>query len=123
MRLPLPPIRVRRLVVRRLHDFHDDPDEHDDALEDALARLAAYYRVPVPTVRLVDRFEPPRYLGQTHPDGRIDILHPDAHRRLRVHGTAAVWVRTVLHEFCHALLWADAETKAEEYEAAFLRGV
>ena len=41
MRLPLPPVRVRRLVVRRLHDFHDDPDEHDDALEDA----AHFYEV------------------------------------------------------------------------------
>ena len=123
MRLPLPPVRVRRLVVQRLHAFFDDPDEHEHALEDALARLAAYYRVPVPLVRLVDRFDPPRYLGQTHADGRIDLLHPDAHRRLRTHGTAELWVRTVLHEFAHALLWSDAERKALLYEDVFLRSV
>lgn len=105
------PNRKLRLKVVDLLEIAFDTDDFDEVRE-AAKIVKEYYRLPH-DIRVTARkkLKCRKDAALCWEDARIDILRPSvwkAENRPR-----KTWVHTVLHEFGHAVLWADGETKAD----------
>lgn len=116
MRLLLPPVRLRRRVVALLESYFDTGADGDLAL--AFRLLADFYRIPPPTVQVVDIL-PRNTLGETTSTGTIRLLSPETWQRQRTANDADDWALIALHEVSHYLHFVDDEAKADLYAARF----
>lgn len=110
----LPPRLLRVKVVHLITETYDTDDF--ESLREAARLVTEFYQLAQP-IRITTRrrMKPRTLAGLCWEDGRIDIIRPEvwkAENRER-----AAWISTVLHEFGHAVLWADAETKADLFAA------
>lgn len=124
MRLLLPPLSVRRKVDSALVAFFEEYQQGD--FDTAIGLLAQWYEIPRPKVTFFTRLNAADTIGGlTFEDGQIHLQHPEDYKRSSTSNssTRRTWVRTVIHEWAHYVLWANAEHKAELYERRFVAGL
>lgn len=121
MKLLLPPRAKRRSIVAKLREFFRTSDYARFLV--ALEEFGAYYEIPTPDVRLIDKQKDPTNLGLCFEDGVVHIQHPATWKtnKEKEYRSEKMWIRTLLHELCHAIYWAEAEAKAEQFEREFLQ--
>lgn len=110
MKLLMPPRLLRVKVVHLVTETYDTDDF--ESLHEAARLVSEFYHLQKP-IRITPRrsMRPRTLAGLCIEDARINILRPSvwkAEGRSRDR-----WIDVVLHEFGHAVLWADAETKAD----------
>lgn len=125
----MPPIRIRRRIVRNFERFFDTG--HEWYFRRAMGELCRFYRLPRPLITWYER------LGKRGGDvlsaltcesGRISLIHPENWRQRRKYKTRSMWVCVTLHEFGHYYLWAAShhitiEHKADRFRIAIMKGV
>lgn len=121
MRLLIPGLKIRRPLVAELSEFFRY--EKPARLRSAARQLAAFYRLPVPDIRMVECWTDRRLKGETLENGRIYLMAPRAWKLRRVEHTEREWLAVALHEMAHYVLWADAERKADRWAALWLTGL
>lgn len=114
----MPPRTLRAHVVHLVTmTFDTDDFEH---IREAARVVTDHYKLKKP-VRITarKRMKPRTLAGLCWEDGRIDMIRPSVWKEEgRSRGS---WVATVLHEFGHAVLWADSETKADLFAIEWAR--
>jgi hypothetical protein len=114
----LPPRKLREHVVHLITMTFDTDDF--ESVREAARIVTDHYKLKQPIRITARRRMKPRTLaGLCWEDGRIDIIRPSVWKEEE--RPRAAWVATVLHEFGHAVLWADAETKADLFANEWLR--
>lgn len=106
MRMALPPLRVRRQIVRHLRAFFREHRKRD--FNAAIKLFCDFYRLRKPRVEWFEYIDHGRTWGATYQHGLMHLIHPENWQ-----GTEAQWTATVAHELGHFLLWSDCERKAD----------
>jgi len=114
MKMLLPPRFLRTKVVHLITETYDTDDF--ESLREAAQLVTEFYRLTKP-IRITTRrrMKPHTLAGLCWEDGRIDMIRPCVWKEEG--REKQKWIATVLHEFGHAVLWADGETKANLFAA------
>lgn len=111
MRMVMPPVRIRRLIVRHLRMFFRDEREAD--CKAAVRLFADFYKIKPPRVVWFEHIDWGRIAGRTHEDGTIHMMHPSAWKRGRKYNSEDQYTATLLHELGHVIFYSDCERKAD----------
>lgn len=121
MRMILPPLKERRLIVRQLEDFFET--HREGSFRRAVSALCRYYRLKVPRIEWFEYLDWGKVAGKTYEDGKIHLVHPENWKNGRKYNSRRQWIDTVFHELGHYVFWADAERKANLFAARMVRGI
>lgn len=113
----LPSFEILRKVDKALSDFFENYQFED--YESAEAAFFEWYGCLRPRTEFYEYLNGGRNGGETYEDGKIYLQHPENWKRSRNTTSKRRWIRTVVHEWGHYLLWSHAEEKAERYERAY----
>jgi hypothetical protein len=117
----LPPVDTLRLVNEHLSEFFDTYQVPDFEL--AEEAFFAHYASIHPTTEFFRYLDGGRTGGRTFDDGKVHLQHPEDWKRGKRNNSKRLWVRTVIHEWAHYLLYSNAEEKAERFERQFVSAI
>lgn len=109
--MALPPLRLRRQIVRHLRAFFRDEREAD--CKAAVRLFADFYKIKAPAVIWFEHIDWHRTAGKTHEDGTIHMVHPANWKRGRKYNGEDQWTNAILHELGHVVFFSDPERKAD----------
>ena len=114
----LPTAEVCDLINTHLGEFFDRYQDAD--FEKAEAAFFDHYASVHPATTFYRYLDGGKTGGRTFEDGKINLQHPEDWKRGKKYNSKRRWVRTVIHEWAHFLLYSHAEEKAEKYERSFV---
>ena len=123
MKVPLPPLSIRREIDRCLISFYRGYRKSD--FNKALRLLCRFYDITPPKVVWYERIDFGATAGKTFQNGMVWLTHPEnwkakSHSLIR---TERNWISLVHHELHHYLFWSKAEDKANEFSRQMTRGL
>lgn len=115
---PLPPLEILRRVDACLARFFDHYQIAD--FKEAEKLWFDWYDDTVrPKTSFYCYIDGGTTGGRTFEDGGIRLQHPEDWKRSKNTSTKRPWVRMVIHEWAHFLLWSHEEEKAEKFERLY----
>jgi len=116
-------------VLRHLRTYFAHERTRD--FNAALRELCRFYQLPRPRVVWFERLghsNGATFHGFCTEGGTLELIHPENWKRKRKYKTEAYWIKVVLHEFGHYVLWSHSgrvtiEHKADRFRDAILKGV
>ena len=114
---PHPPLEILRRVDGLLAKFFDCYQVED--YEKAESAWFDWYGCLHPETEFFRYIDGGRTGGRTYENGKIHLQHPEDWKRSSNVSTKRRWIRTVVHEWGHYLLWSHAEEKAEKFEREY----
>ncbi len=120
MRMILPALRERRIILRNLEAFFREHREAD--FNRAIGAVCRFFNLKRPRVQWFEYLDWGRVAGKTYEDGTIHLVHPENWKRGRKYNSERQWINAVYHELGHYVFWSDAERKADTFAFRMARG-
>ena len=120
MKLLLPTLATRKRVVTYLKDFFEDEDIR--SYNRAIVTISRFYEVKIPKTSWHNSTDMKTNDGMCLCDGVLLLIYPESWKKRKTNNTCSKWVNVVLHEMGHFILWANSESKADQFALHMQKG-
>jgi len=130
MKVLMPPKHLCKKMHKLLNTFYENEKNNKRALSidnykmyrEAFTIFCNWYELEVPVTNFKKKIDKTKSLGECTESGKIILLYPYVfNKRKQKEKLSCTYLGLVFHEWGHYYLWADAETKALEFELRMIK--